>query len=201
MNITRLIIVCGAVILTTVAVGAQRGGNTNAIASLKGAAMPQRPGLSNYVADSQALIVLGKALFWDAQVGSDGRTACASCHFHAGADHRITNQIAAPAASSALVRPNTTLSLGDFPFHAFADPNSNQSAVIRDRREIVGSAGLVKRRFVSVTESDGVDVGADAAAGTFLLGGLKVRQVTSRDRKSTRLNSSHVSESRMPSSA
>ncbi len=46
---------------------------------------------------TQSLIVLGKALFWDVQVGSDGRTACATCHFHAGADHRVTNQIAGPA--------------------------------------------------------------------------------------------------------
>ncbi|MBR9856523.1 MAG: hypothetical protein GYB38_02325 [Gammaproteobacteria bacterium] len=36
---------------------------------------------------------LGKALFWDMQVGSDGITACASCHYHAGADHRSKNQI------------------------------------------------------------------------------------------------------------
>jgi cytochrome c peroxidase len=28
-------------------------------------------------------VVLGKALFWDVSVGSDGM-ACASCHFHAG---------------------------------------------------------------------------------------------------------------------
>ena len=39
------------------------------------------------------LVVLGKALFWDMQIGSDGVQACASCHFHAGADHRITNQL------------------------------------------------------------------------------------------------------------
>ena len=32
------------------------------------------------------LVALGKALFWDMQVGSDGIQACASCHFHAGAD-------------------------------------------------------------------------------------------------------------------
>ena len=38
------------------------------------------------------LVVLGKALFWDMQIGSDGVQACASCHFHAGADHRIINQ-------------------------------------------------------------------------------------------------------------
>ena len=35
-------------------------------------------------------IVLGKALFWDQQVGSDGQ-ACASCHFSAGADPRLRN--------------------------------------------------------------------------------------------------------------
>jgi cytochrome c peroxidase len=36
---------------------------------------------------------LGKALFWDMQVGSDGITACASCHFNAGADNRVNNQV------------------------------------------------------------------------------------------------------------
>ncbi len=35
----------------------------------------------------ETLVVVGKALFWDVQIGSDGRTACATCHFHAGAYH------------------------------------------------------------------------------------------------------------------
>ena len=34
----------------------------------------------------------GKALFWDQQLGSDGQ-ACASCHFHAGADTRSRTSI------------------------------------------------------------------------------------------------------------
>jgi cytochrome c peroxidase len=38
-------------------------------------------------------VKLGKALFWDMQTGSDGRTACASCHYNAGADNRSRNQI------------------------------------------------------------------------------------------------------------
>jgi cytochrome c peroxidase len=41
---------------------------------------------------TQWAIALGKALFWDQQAGSDG-VACAGCHFHAGADTRLTNQM------------------------------------------------------------------------------------------------------------
>jgi cytochrome c peroxidase len=37
-------------------------------------------------------IALGKMLFWDSKVGSDG-LACASCHFQAGTDNRTKNQI------------------------------------------------------------------------------------------------------------
>lgn len=44
------------------------------------------------IKNKAALIALGKMLFWDSQVGSDG-IACASCHFQAGADNRIKNQI------------------------------------------------------------------------------------------------------------
>jgi hypothetical protein len=33
-------------------------------------------------------VALGKALFWDMQVGSDGLVSCATCHFNAGADSR-----------------------------------------------------------------------------------------------------------------
>ncbi|MFZ9407517.1 MAG: cytochrome c peroxidase, partial [Burkholderiaceae bacterium] len=39
------------------------------------------------------LQALGKALFWDMQVGGDGIQACASCHFNAGADNRVANQV------------------------------------------------------------------------------------------------------------
>jgi len=43
-------------------------------------------GLASFVKDVPAAIALGKALFWDMQAGSDGATACASCHYGAGAD-------------------------------------------------------------------------------------------------------------------
>jgi cytochrome c peroxidase len=68
-------------------VSAQRGGGTS-LGSLRLVTVPQPTDLGRYVRDRTSLVALGKALFWDVQVGSDGRTACASCHFHAGADHR-----------------------------------------------------------------------------------------------------------------
>ncbi len=40
-----------------------------------------------------AAMRLGKALFWDMQVGSDGVQSCGSCHFAAGADNRTKNQL------------------------------------------------------------------------------------------------------------
>ncbi|MEQ1631933.1 MAG: cytochrome c peroxidase [Planctomycetota bacterium] len=45
-------------------------------------------GLDAIVKDRKAAIALGKALFWDVRVGSDGQTACATCHYSAGADAR-----------------------------------------------------------------------------------------------------------------
>ena len=56
-------------------------------------ALTFQPLSAEIVKDQTALIRLGKALFWDMQVGSDGIQACATCHFSAGADIRDRNQI------------------------------------------------------------------------------------------------------------
>jgi cytochrome c peroxidase len=53
---------------------------------------PPLPDLTGIVKSQEWALALGKAFFWDQRVGSDGN-ACASCHFHAGADTRLTNQI------------------------------------------------------------------------------------------------------------
>ena len=57
--------------------------------SLKAIPIPHTPGLFDtndpIIINKQKAIILGKALFWDTNVGSDGM-ACASCHFDAGAD-------------------------------------------------------------------------------------------------------------------
>src|SRR5690349_13404810 len=61
---------------------------TNPVFGTSGGTVPATvpPNLSPYIQDVPAAIRLGKALFWDMQVGSDGVTACASCHYRAGAD-------------------------------------------------------------------------------------------------------------------
>lgn len=60
--------------------------------SLATVPIPEPANLAAFVKNRQAAIELGKALFWDQQVGSDGQ-ACASCHFSAGADSRVKNQL------------------------------------------------------------------------------------------------------------
>lgn len=45
------------------------------------------------IKDQAVAVALGKALFWDVQVGGDGITACASCHFVAGIDPRLINTL------------------------------------------------------------------------------------------------------------
>lgn len=58
---------------------------------LSAAAAPQLGG--GDVINSAAAVALGKALFWDEQAGGNGRIACATCHFHAGADSRVLNVV------------------------------------------------------------------------------------------------------------
>lgn len=68
-------------------------------------ALTFQPLSAEIVKDQTALIRLGKALFWDMQVGSDGVQACATCHFSAGADIRARNQIS-PNLSDANFKAN-----------------------------------------------------------------------------------------------
>lgn len=61
------------------------------------------------VKDNAALVALGKALFWDVEVGGANGHVCASCHSHAGADTRITNQLS-PGLNQ---QPQRPCALGD----------------------------------------------------------------------------------------
>lgn len=55
--------------------------------------VPLPENLDDFITNREAALQLGKAWFWDMQVGSDGVQSCASCHFHAGADNRSKNAL------------------------------------------------------------------------------------------------------------
>ena len=63
--------------------------NSTGLVSLKAIPVPEPPNLDDFIQNRVAAVILGKALFWDMQVGSDGIQACATCHFRAGADGRF----------------------------------------------------------------------------------------------------------------
>jgi cytochrome c peroxidase len=129
ISLKRLLFVLGFVATMMTAVGMARA---NEVRSLKDVPVPEPYNLGEFVADKQAAIALGKALFWDMQVGSDGATACATCHFNAGADTRTRNQISpgllagdTQFGNSAIAGkpghpgfgPNYRLRAADFPTH------------------------------------------------------------------------------------
>jgi hypothetical protein len=152
------------------------------LSSLKSVPVPRPPTLSRYVRDNAALVALGKALFWDVQVSSDGRVACATCHFHAGADHRVQNQFGSPPGIAAAIAPNLILSLDMFPFRKLSDPTDNRSAVVSDLRVVAGSAGQFHRRFAGLAPGSAVENGIEITGEPNLtLAGLSTRQVTGRN--------------------
>jgi len=158
---------------------AQGPGQGRRIGSLKNVRLPPPANLPQYVRDNGALAVLGKALFWDMQLGSDGRTACATCHFHAGADHRAQNQLSNPQGTFVA---NYRLTLDDFPFHQLADVNNNNSNVLRDSSQRAGSSGTFRRLFTSIVPGSGSEDGFDVNdLPAFSVAGLNVRQVGTRN--------------------
>jgi hypothetical protein len=146
--------------------GNQGGGGNRKLASLKTVAVPGPTAaeLNDLVRNKAAAIALGKAFFWEMQFGSDGFTACATCHFNAGADSRTMNQAdpglrrvdasGNPSADSTIFHPgfgpNHQLSVSDFPLHRLADITRSNSLVLSDNNNIVGSQGVYLNNFNDV---------------------------------------------------
>jgi cytochrome c peroxidase len=153
--------------------------------SLKTVPVPEPTNLGEFVTDRAAAIRLGKALFWDMQVGSDGIVACATCHFHAGADNRIKNQLH-PGASPGDVTfaprtgPNYTLKAADFPFHKLLVVTDRRSRVLSSSDNISGSQGVIAHRFGSLTGGPN-EQGALLRDPVFMVGTSATRQTTSRN--------------------
>lgn len=149
--------------------------------------VPLPPNLRDFIKDRRAALQLGKALFWDMQVGSDGVQACASCHFHAGADDRARNalnpalriifddyadpvvgyfnaEFANAAFRYETRQPNENVTRADFPFiksiqeiHRTADGIVEPAA--NNSNDIVGSMGMFFTQFAGVRPGFPVDAG------------------------------------------
>lgn len=157
-------------------------------------------------------ILLGKALFWDQQTGSDGQS-CASCHYHAGADTRKVNTFspgllkqpqadtrfggvssfdgefvsagAGVTRSGYPIDAGYELKPGDFPLYSlrnYADRNSDIEYATDDA---VGSAGSFDTLFGRVRRAGDTDQCANAEAALFHTGGLSARQVAPRNTPTT----------------
>jgi cytochrome c peroxidase len=133
---------------------------------LRAVAVPGPANLDDFIADRGAAIALGKALFWDMQVGSDRIQACGSCHFRAGADPRSKNQLNpglnhVPQADLDFTHggPNSQLRASDFPLTRLAIPGLRGALDPEtDNNDVVSSQGV---HFLTPGEIDpqGFNVG------------------------------------------
>lgn len=132
-----------------------------------------RGDLVDYVANLDAAIRLGKAFFWEMQVGSDSKVACATCHVNAGQDGRTRNTFH-PGANGqwdANFAPNADVWAGAYPFTA---------AGLGDVDNITGSQGVRKADFGGISRS-GAESTTAVADPVFSVNGTNVRQVTGRN--------------------
>ena len=168
--------------------------------------------LDLYVQNRTTAIQLGKALFWDMQAGSDGRTACASCHYKAGADPiniRSRNQLNPGPDGVFQVQPaaTSTLTGTDFPFFQVNPPTSRLqidpltgllqdplAQITRNFNDVTGSQGVHKKAFTILNPdpNNPEDNGALVTDQTFSFQGQNVRQVTgqhaARDQRGLQLH-------------
>lgn len=160
--------------------------------SLRKRKVPEPSNLKDFIKDKEAAILLGKALFWDMQVGSDGITSCASCHFHAGADNRAKNQVSpgllivdsngnpTPDFSFQVRKPNGTLQKGDFPFHKLSDINDRRSNVISSVNDVTSSQGVIAEQFKGF-DSSKQEIRTVVPDPVFNVQGLNTRRVEPRN--------------------
>ncbi|WP_243367440.1 cytochrome-c peroxidase [Fundidesulfovibrio soli] len=150
--------------------------------SLKTITLPAIPGIDRYIKDNNAAIILGKALFWDMQIGSDGVTACASCHFHAGGDNRNKNQVHPGKDGAFAMQPNAILTAAKYPFRKLSSPD-DRNTVLGDSDDSSGSQGVFSVDYVGHDPAQGgLEQGTLTAAPTvFQVNGKQVRQVTARN--------------------
>lgn len=143
---------------------------------LRAQPVPLPPNLGDFIKDNDAAIALGKAFFWDMQVGSDRVQACASCHFRAFADPRSRNQLTPGILHSPMADitfhtggPNYQLLASDFPLTRLAVPGTRGALdPMLDNDDAISSMGV---HFLST----------DPDPDGFAIGGVKTRRVEPRN--------------------
>lgn len=174
----------------------------------KGVPLPSQ--LDDFVKDRRAALQLGKALFWDMQVGSDGVMACASCHFHAGADNRTKNQLNPDRltfvdareddiighyyASVLLIpdlhfetrQPNEAVTREDFPLiksieEFYRAPNGTILPGNNNSNDIISSMGTLFTFFEGVRPGSPLDAGTLMTDPIWNVAGRNVRRVEPRN--------------------
>ena len=182
--------------------GGNGGGGERKLASLKTVSIPGPTDaeLSDVIKNKAAAIALGKAFFWDMQFGSDGVTACATCHSTAGTDNRTMNEVnpgsrrvdgnGNPAPDSNTFYsgfgPDHQLSASDFPLHKLSNIANSSSAVLSDNNNIVGSQGVYRYTFNDVVLGQGLENETEVYDDVFSVStgpttSVNVRRVTPRN--------------------
>lgn len=155
--------------------------------TLKTTKIPEDPQLmADFIKDRKAAIALGKAFFWDMQVGTDGIQSCATCHFRAGADSRTKNQLSPGGVNNNtgavdLGGPNNQLTSDLFPLMLFSDRTDRRSTVLRQTDDVVSSMGIHPRNFNGVKRGASEDLSSSKADAIFNVGGITVRRVEPRN--------------------
>ncbi len=149
-----------------------------------------------YVKNVKEAIRLGKALFFDMQLGGDGVQACVSCHFHAGADPRTKNQISpgllrvkgqpdgkikglhnAAADSDTgfqVHQPDQTVTPGDFPFVTAVEQANHTN-------DVMSSMGVKDGFFLAVHPGQPMDDTEPRRDSVFSSAGENTRRVEPRN--------------------
>ena len=160
-------------LLGMVALGLPSSGKANGAESAQSGfpKIAEPRNLGDFVRDRTALTRLGKVLFWDMQMGSDGIVSCATCHSHAFSDHRTKNQLhPGPNGRFDSGHVNSVLQASDFPIRS---------------DDAIGSQGVIMAKFVDIVPGQAAEVSTAVVDPIFRLGNRNVRQVTGKNAPSS----------------
>jgi cytochrome c peroxidase len=127
---------------------------------------------NDFIRNRTVATALGKALFWDMQVGSDGVQSCGTCHFNGtGTDTRTKNQVnpnhiggdvtlqlGDTDIASGGKAANYTLKLSDFPLHKLANAEIAGDPACTTPLVANVNAGVLENNFPNGTPPGGVPV-------------------------------------------